>query len=208
MTNSSRVRAILDADVLYRAAIRDILLQLAKDDLFEAKWTVQIHEEWMEALAKNRPDIARSRIERLRNKMDAETRDPLVFGFESIVEGLYLPEDPNDRHVLAAAIVGKCSTIITINVGHFPAERLEPFGIIPQHPDTFLLSLFAEDREAFCAAVRTIRARLTKPPLTVEEYLTGLAKAGAVATAFDLQQYAPLLERPFSAPHPRKTRVT
>ena len=194
MTNSSQVRVLLDADVLYRAAIRDILLQLATDDLFEAKWTVQIHEEWMEALAKNRPDIARSRIERLRKKMDAETRDPLVFGFESIVEGLYLPEDPNDRHVLAAAIVGKCSTIITINAGHFPAERLEPFGIIAQNPDTFLLSLFAEDREAFCAAVRKIRARLKNPPLTVEEYLTGLAKAGAVATASRLREYAHLLE--------------
>ena len=194
MTNSSQVRAILDADVLYRAAIRDILLQLAKDDLFEAKWTVQIHEEWMEALAKNRPDIARSRIERLRNKMDAETRDPLVFGFESIVEGLYLPEDPNDRHVLAAAIVGKCSTIITINVGHFPAERLEPFGIIAQHPDTFLLELLAQNVESFCDAIRLVRKRLKKPPFSVDAYLQNLNKLGLVQTVAALRRHAQLLQ--------------
>ena len=194
MTNQSLDRAVLDADVLYRAAIRDILLQLAKDDLFEAKWTAQIHREWMKALQTKRPDIEWSRIERLRNKMDSETRDPLVFEYETIVEGLYLPEDPNDRHVLAAAIVGQCPTIVTINVGHFPAERLEQFGIIAQHPDTFLLSLITEDRERFCAAIRTVRLRLRNPKYSVEEYLDNLVKMGLVNTVGALRDSTLLLE--------------
>ena len=194
MIDSSRVRALLDADVLYRAAIRDILLQLAKDDLFEAKWTAQIHEEWMKALARNMPELEWSRIERLRNKMDAETRDPLVVGYKSLIDGLYLPEDPNDRHVLAAAIVGRCPTILTINLGHFPAARLDPYGIIAQHPDKFLLSLLVEDRESFCAAIRTVRIRLQNPPFSVEGYLENLASAGLVDTVDELRKYRQLLE--------------
>lgn len=194
MTNSNQVRALLDADVLYRAAIRDILLQLAKDDLFEAKWTVKIHEEWMAALAINRPELEWWRIERLRNKMDAETRDPLIIEYKSFIDGLYLPEDPNDRHVLAAAIIGRCSTIVTMNLGHFPAARLEPFGIVAQHPDKFLLSLLCENREAFCAVIRTVRMRLIRPPYSLKEYLENLTNAGLVDTVDELRAYARFLE--------------
>ena len=194
MTEFSQVRALLDADVLYRAAIRDILLQLAKDDVFEAKWTVEIHAEWMDALARNRPEIEWSRIERLRNKMDAETRNPLVVDYESFIDGLYLPEDPNDRHVLAAAIVGRCSTIVTMNLGHFPSARLEPFAIIARHPDNFLLSLLSEDREAFCAAIRTVRMWLIRPPYSLMNYLENLTDAGLVDTADELRAYARFLE--------------
>ena len=194
MTDSSIVRALIDADVLYRAAIRDILLQSAKDDLFEARWTVQIHEEWMEALARNRPELEWSRIERLRNKMDAETRDPLVVGYEPFIDSLYLPEDPNDRHVLAAAIVGRCPIIITTNLSHFPSARLEPYGIIAQHPDKFLLSLLYEDQKAFCAAIRTVRLRLTRPPYTLEEYLQNLSNGGLVDTVDELRAFTRFLE--------------
>ena len=42
--------ALLDANVLYPAPLRDILLQLAVADLFRAKWTADIHREWIEAL--------------------------------------------------------------------------------------------------------------------------------------------------------------
>lgn len=194
MIDSSQVRALLDANVLYRAAIRDILLQLANDDLIEARWTARIHDEWMQALARNRPELEWSRIERLRNKMDAETRNPLVVGYEFMIDGLYLPEDPNDRHVLAAAIVGKCATIVTINAGHFPAARLEQFGITAGHPDTLLRSLLEEDREAVCASIRTVRIRLKNPPYSVEAYLENLDIAGLVDSAHELGKYAILLE--------------
>lgn len=46
----SRYAALLDANVLYPAPLRDIFLQLALTDLFQAKWTADIHREWIEAL--------------------------------------------------------------------------------------------------------------------------------------------------------------
>lgn len=194
MIDASQFRTLLDADVLYRAAIRDVLLQLAKDDLIEARWTARIHDEWMQALARNRPEIEWTRIDRIRNKMDAETRDPLVVGYESLIDGLHLPEDPNDRHVLAAAIVGKCATIVTFNLGHFPVVRLELYGITAEHPDTLLRSLLKEDPEAVCASIRTVRIRLEKPAYSVDAYLENLEKAGLVDTARELRKYRQLLE--------------
>jgi len=41
---------IYDACVLYPAPLRDLLMQLALTDLFKARWTDQIHKEWIEAL--------------------------------------------------------------------------------------------------------------------------------------------------------------
>ena len=70
--------ALLDANVLYPAPIRDILLQLAVMDVYRAKWTAEIHEEWMTALLRNEPHRSRARLERTRDLMDSNTRDCLV----------------------------------------------------------------------------------------------------------------------------------
>lgn len=193
MTSRGRYAAILDANVLASMTLTDLFVQLAKDDLFRAKWTSHIHREWIAAVRKIHPSIEPRKLERRRDQMDAETRDALVMGYEDLIDDLSL-SDKDDRHVLAAAIVGHCDVIVTINIKDFPKETLKRYGIEAQHPDVFLANHLDLFLGRFCAAVRKIRARLKNPPLTVEEYLTGLAKAGAVATAFDLQQYAPLLE--------------
>lgn len=94
---------IYDACVLYPAPLRDLLMRLALTDLYQAKWTKDIHREWMRNLLKNRPDLTEERLEQTRLKMDLHVRDCLVEGYEELIEGLSLP-DSKDRHVLAAAI--------------------------------------------------------------------------------------------------------
>jgi len=64
--------------------------------------------------------------------------DCLVTGYEPFIAGLALP-DPNDRHVLAAAIVSRAGIIVTFNTKDFPQEILEPYGLESQHPDDFLI---------------------------------------------------------------------
>lgn len=55
--------------------------------------------------------------------MDANVRDCLVKGYQNLIPRLQLP-DPNDRHVLAAAIRAKASRIIIFNLKDFPEEWL------------------------------------------------------------------------------------
>ena len=64
-----------------------------------------------------------------------------VTGYEHLIPGLVLP-DPKDRHVLAAAIRGGASVIVTCNLADFPQHVLGEFDIEAQHPDEFVLHLF------------------------------------------------------------------
>jgi hypothetical protein len=92
---------LLDANVLYPAPLRDLLLQLAVTDIFKAKWTADIHREWMEALLRNEQQLDRAALERTRSLMDSKTRDCLVTGYEDLIPFLELP-DPNDRHATSS----------------------------------------------------------------------------------------------------------
>jgi hypothetical protein len=188
----SHYTALLDANVLYPAPLRDILLQLAVADLFRAKWTVDIHREWIEALLEREPHRDRAALERTRDLMDRATRDCLVTGYEALVPSLELP-DPNDRHVLAAAIVGRCDVIVTQNLKDFPLDVLAPYEIETQHPDDFLSNHLNLYPGPFCEAVRKVRARLKNPSYSADEYLNILTRQGLVVTTSELKQYSSLL---------------
>jgi hypothetical protein len=188
----SRYTALLDANVLYPAPLRDIFLQLTVTDLFQAKWTADIHREWIEALMRKEPTPDRAALERTRDLMDKATRDCLITGYEALIDTLTLP-DPGDRHVLAAAIVGRCDVIVTQNLKDFPEEALAPFSMEAQHPDEFLCNHLTLAPGIVCGAVHQVRARLLKPPYSVQAYLATLSRQGLVATAGELQSFADLL---------------
>jgi hypothetical protein len=95
--------AVFDACVLYPASIRDLLLHLTLTDLFRARWSDRIHEEWMRNVLKQRRDLTRAQLERTRDLMNSAVPDSLVNSYETLVDELDLP-DADDRHVLAAAI--------------------------------------------------------------------------------------------------------
>lgn len=184
--------ALLDANVLYPAPMRDIMIQLAVSDVIRARWTEDIHNEWIESLLRNEPHRQRFALERTRDLMNEHTRDALITGYHTLIDGLKLP-DPDDRHVLAAAIVGWCEVIVTQNLKDFPQNILAQYGIEAQHPDEFLVNHLNLVPSSFCGAARKVRARLKNPPYTVQEYLNILTQQGLVVTATELGQYAQLI---------------
>ena len=183
------MRVLLDANILYPAPIRDIFLQLAASDAFQAKWTADIHREWIEALLCNEPYRDRAALQRTRDLMDRATRDCLIAGYETLVPTLALP-DPDDRHVLAAAIAGLCDAIVTSNLRHFPNATVKPFGIEVRHPDEFLCDRLDLTPDIFCEAIRKVRGRLQQPPFTVREYLDNLSRQGLAAAAAKLERFS------------------
>ena len=188
----SAYTALLDANVLYPAPVRDLLLQLAVTDLYKAKWSADIHREWIENLLANEPHRDRAALERTRDLMNASARDCLVTGYERLIPSLELP-DPNDRHVLAAAIVGRCDAIVTCNVKDFPEPIMAEFGIDLKHPDEFLSDHLKLAQGVFCGCIQKIRRRLKNPPYSIDEYLDILTRNGLVATSAELRPFAELL---------------
>lgn len=106
---------LYDACVLYPAPLRDLLMHLALTGLYRAKWTNEIHDEWIRNVLVNRKDLDRKTLEKTRLLMNSHVRDCLVEGYQKLIPMLSLP-DPDDRHVLAAAIHSKCSVIVTYNL--------------------------------------------------------------------------------------------
>lgn len=177
--------AFLDASVLYPAPLRDLLLQLALADMYRATWSNAVHEEWISALLRTRGDLTRGRLERTRDLMNAHTRDALVSGFEDLIPVLNLP-DPNDRHVLAAAIRAEADIIVTANLKDFPEEPLRQWAIQAQHPDRFLTQRFRDSKRNFLGAVKAVRLRLKNPPKSVEDYLNTLRMQGLTGTVNEI----------------------
>lgn len=180
--------AVLDANVLYSAMLRDLLMRLAVGLVFQPKWTERIHSEWMENVLKNRPDVTREQLERTRRLMDQWGGDWEVAEHASLIPSLSLP-DASDRHVLAAAVVAQAPVIVTFNLSDFPEMTLAPYGIRALHPDTFLVELLDAVPDAFLAALRNHRLALQHPARTRDEYLAHLVDNSLRKTAAWLEQY-------------------
>ncbi len=188
----SRLTAFFDANVLYPAALRNFIMRLALRDLFSARWSYKVHEEWINAILTNRPDLTRAQLERTRDLMNKHAEDCLVVGFEPLIAGLDLP-DKDDRHVLAAAIRTGAEVIVTRNLKDFPDEKLLPYGIKAQHPDVFIHHLLDLNPGAVVAAAKEHRASLKNPPMSVEEYLTSLERQELSQTVAVLRNYAQVI---------------
>lgn len=188
----STFTALYDACVLYPAPLRDLLMRLALTDLFRARWTDEIHDEWIRNVLKNRPDLTREQLERTRELMNSHVRDCLVSGYEDLIDGLELP-DPDDRHVLAAAIRTRASVIVTFNLADFPSDYLAKHGLEAQHPDEFITHLLDLNPAAVCSAAKSQRASLKNPPKTVEEFLEALAKQRLPETVSRLRAFGDLI---------------
>jgi predicted nucleic acid-binding protein len=179
---------VYDACVLYPATLRDLLVQLATVRVFQAKWTDQIHEEWIRNLRSNRPDCSIEQLHRIRDLMNRSVLDCLIEDFESLIPTLLALPDPNDAHVLAAAIQSQAQTIVTFNVKDFPASVLDQYGVAAQHPDDFLVSLLDRNPQQVLQSLEQVRNRLKNPSKTFEEYLVTLQKQGLKGTVAKLHE--------------------
>lgn len=186
-----RFVVIYDACVLYPAPLRDLLIRLAVTGLFGARWSEQIHDEWSRNLLANRPELV-DKLPRTIELMNQAVPDSLVTGHDVLINSLTLP-DPDDRHVLAAAIRAGAQLIVTFNLKDFPSQHLAPFGVEAVHPDDFVAQQFDLNEGRILAAVKSHRAALRNPPRSVDEYLDTLAASGLVRTADRLREFRDIL---------------
>jgi hypothetical protein len=179
-------RAFLDASVLYPVSLRNLLMRLTLERLFQARWSPTVHEEWIRSVLRDHPHIPAARLHDLRDAMDKWAQDAVVTGYESLIASLTLP-DPDDRHVLAAAIVGRADIIVTCNLRDFPDNVLAPYNIKAQHPDEFIRHMIDSAPGVVADAVRKQQVSLVNPPVSMPELLTLFDRLGLTQTAAELR---------------------
>jgi hypothetical protein len=162
--------AILDACILYPFHLRNIVVQAAVDRLVEARWTDQIHDEWIRNLATDTPIIPIERLQITRRLMNDALPTAMVSRYQHHVPAVNLP-DPNDRNVVAAAIVAAASIILTWNLRHFPAKELKKFSVRRETPDAFLSGLYDEIPDLVVGSLANARRNLSKSGVSPLDFI-------------------------------------
>ncbi|MFU8805764.1 MAG: PIN domain-containing protein [Bradymonadaceae bacterium] len=179
---------VYDANVLYPAPLRDLLIRVAITGVVRARWTETILDECFRNIALQRPSLPSDRLQRTRDLMNRSIRDVLVEGYEPLIGSLSLP-DPNDRHVLAAAIRAGAQVIVTINLKDFPSSALEPFGVEAKHPDDFLMEVIDLAPGSVATAVTDQARALKNPPTSLSELFDTLTQQGLNGSVQKLREF-------------------
>ena len=178
---------VYDACVLHPAPLRDLVIRIANTGVVRARWSARILDECFRSILAQRPDLKPEALARTRELMNQAVPDCLVEGFEAVIDGLTLP-DPEDRHVLAAAIRAGAQAIVTTNLRDFPAEALGPYHIEAKHPDDFVIETI-DLAPALVVQVLTEQAgALKNPPRTVPDLLRTLHDLGLVQSVAKLRE--------------------
>ena len=183
---------VYDACVFYPAPLRDLLIRLAMTRRFRARWTTKIHEEWTRNLLANRKDLTQQQLDQAVANINKAVEDCLINGYEHLIEGLKLP-DPNDRHVLAAAIRAGAAAIVTMNLKDFPDEALNEFEIFAQHPDDFILDLADLEPPILERVAKEQRANLRNPSVSAKDFVANLRRQGLPGVASFLEERIDLI---------------
>ena len=180
MIHSVRFTCVLDTNVIYPIEIRDLLFWLAYYDLYTPKWSIHIFKEWESVM--KRKGVDAKEIEKRVSRANEAFPDALVNNYDKLIVGLKLP-DPDDRHVLAAAIKTNANVIVTNNIKDFPEEYLASFGLVAKTADDFLTDIIDLNPEEATKAFKELVLNRTNPDLDEFEVLDILRNRGLVDTA-------------------------
>lgn len=179
---------LYDACVLYPAPLRDLLVRIANTGVVRARWSDAILDECFRNILEQRPDLKPRALNRTRELMTKAVPDCLVTGFEALIDGLTLP-DPDDRHVLAAAIRAGAQAIVTFNLSDFPELQLAPYNVEAKHPDDFVLDTIGLAPGIVTKVLSEQAGALKNPPRTVGELLDTLRSLGLVRSVAKLREF-------------------
>jgi len=182
--------AVFDACILYPFHLRNIIVQAAVDRLVEARWTDEIHEEWIRNIVADAPGIPVVRLQATRRLMNDVLPDASVSGYQDLVAAVNLP-DPDDRHVVAAAIAARASVIVTWNLRDFPATALRKHGLRGQTPDEFLACMYDEVPDLTIGSLANARQNLNKSRVSASEFIDILGNQKLTQLAIRLKRHLP-----------------
>ena len=158
---------VLDSDVLFGINSTDLLMSLGHAGMFRPHWTSEILDGAERNILTSRPGIDRAQLRLRFSAMNAAIPDALI----EVPPGLEanMPNDPGDRHVLAAAVFIGAPTIVTNNLRHFLPRDCEPYGVEAQSADVFVEHLVSLNPAAVRNVLVAMANRRRRPPETLPE---------------------------------------
>lgn len=183
---------VLDADLLMRAAPRDLALRLAISGFYVAHFSDRILDE-VERNLHARLNIPTEKALRTCQAMRTAFLEHLVAEEPIAALEAEMANQPKDRHVLAAAVASGSELTVTNNHKDFPARALDPFGISVMSPSQLFIDMYAQSPRNFDEVVDAQIAALRAPPSTIDTWLERMARS---ACRGFVQFYAPRRGRP------------
>lgn len=189
--------AVLDTSVLWPSLQRNFLLSLAAEGTYFPMWSTAILDELVYHEAKKLvgrytpEEDAEKAAQRLIDQMSKAFDHALVTDWEPL-EGTYDLPDPDDEHVVAAAVIGRAEVIVTENLRDFPAARLPaPIRAIPARE--FVYDTVSQHLTQACRAVLAISGRSGQhgPKLTAADVLGILDDRYNMTKTVELLSVAP-----------------
>ena len=180
--------AVYDACILYPFHLRNVVVQIAVDRLVDARWTDEIHNEWIRNLAANKPTIPIERLQITRQRMNEALPEAMVSGYQGHIQAITLP-DPDDRHVVAAGIAAGASVIVTWNQQDFPATELKKHGQRRQSPDALLSDLYDRVPDLTVASLANARRNLSKTRVSAADFIEILNNQKLVRLVTKIQKH-------------------
>lgn len=192
-----RLRLLLDANVLVDAQVRDLFCRMCERGLVDLRWSNEILQETRRALV-DRMGVRQESADRLLGALQTAFPGASVTGHGSRSDALQLP-DPDDRHVLGAALHDECDLLVTNNTKDFPLASLPA--------DADLLVLDADEAIVYLSTLfgphmqvvveRQIRP-LRNPPMTIDQYLVRLSEGAPLGSvvlgaAMGIEEYETML---------------
>ena len=177
---------VVDACVWHGAFARHVLRHLALQGLLQGllrlRWTRSIEAEWLRSIRNARPDIPVSRLLAVREQFRREFPEGLLPERLPQVRLPALP-DPNDAHVVRAALQSGASYICTVDRRGFPRSTMKALAITAITPDLMVANSVQQHTQAAMHALRTHRLGLSAPAMSAIEYVSALRKAGLPQSA-------------------------
>ena len=166
---------LLDANVFPTTWLLDILLTLDEHEIVDVVWSERILDEARRAMVERQhrdPD----RIDCFLASIRSMNPTHCIYGWEPRETLLDELPDPDDRHMLAAALVADADYIVTYNLKDFPLEKLSRYSITAIHPDVFLCRMLDRDTRGMLDVMDTVVSNKTNPPRTMGEEMAHLRK--------------------------------
>ena len=172
---------------------RNLLLTLAEAEFFRVRWSPDILDETQRALVrihmKRGTDEPEKRAQEAIMSMQRAFPEAEVEDYAKLLYACERIPDPDDRHVLAAAMRTQAQCIVTENLKHFPADALQELGLEARSADDFIADTITLDEGRAIVAVREMRARLKKPEFSAEDMLRSLEAHDLIETATILESH-------------------